>query len=178
MENNITVNMENLSEEERKQLMNLIAKSNGCKRRDWKPECNEKYYIISDSMMVFCTSWDNHNVDHKRYEIGDCFKTKEEAEFALEKVRVETELRRFAEENNECEIDWTDEDQEKWCMYYSYMDGDVYFTDAYCHKRNDIYFSSKKIGAQAVNYIGKERLKKYYFEIENLVSLRRTNNND
>ena len=95
-----------------------------------------------------------------------CFKTEEEAEFALEKAKVETELRRFAEENNEYEIDWTDEDQEKWCMYYSYMDGDVYFTDAYCHKRNDIYFSSKKIGAQAVDSIGKERLKKYYFEVE------------
>ena len=30
----------------------------------------------------------------------------------------------------------------------------------------DIYFSSKKIGAQAVHSIGKERLKKYYFEVE------------
>lgn len=33
MENNITVNMENLSEEEREQLMKIIKKSNGCKRK-------------------------------------------------------------------------------------------------------------------------------------------------
>lgn len=165
MENNITVNMENLSEEEREQLMKIIKKSNGCKRKVWKPECNKNYWIIN-GFRVVNSSWDNDNVDYRRYEIGNCFKTEKEAKFALEKLKVEAELRRFAEENNECEIDWTDEDQEKWCMYYSYMDGDVYFTDAYCHKRNDIYFSSKKIGAQAVDSIGKERLKKYYFEVE------------
>ena len=33
MENMITVNMENLSEEEREQLMKLIEKSNGSKRK-------------------------------------------------------------------------------------------------------------------------------------------------
>lgn len=165
MENNITVNMENLSEEEREQLMKLIQKSNGCKRKVWKPECDKNYWIINGSMVVN-SSWDNDNVDYRRYKIGNCFKTEKEAKFALEKLKVEAELRRFAEENNECEIDWTDEDQEKWCMHYSYGDGDVYFTNAYCHKRNDIYFSSKKIGAQAVNSIGKERLKKYYFGVE------------
>lgn len=165
MENNITVNMENLSEEEREQLMKIIKKSNGCKRKVWKPECDKNYWIIN-GFRVVNSSWDNDNVDYRRYEIGNCFKTEKEAKFALEKLKVEAELRRFAEENNECEIDWTDEDQEKWCMHYSYGDGDVYFTNAYCHKRNDIYFSSKKIGAQAVNSIGKERLKKYYFEVE------------
>lgn len=166
MENNITVNMKNLSEEEREQLMKLIEKSNVAKRNVWKPEYNEFYFYISKYGAVGNSIWENDHVDNGCYGIGNCFKTEEEAEFALEKVKVETELRRFAEENNEHEIDWTDENQEKWCMYYSYMDGDVYFTDAYCHKRNDIYFSSKKIGAQAVDSIGKERLKKYYFEVE------------
>lgn len=166
MENNITVNMENLSEEERKQLMKLIQKSNGSKWKVCKPKNNEKYFFISGCGVINSFRWINDSTDNGCYGIGNCFKTEEEAEFALEKAKVETELRRFAEENNEYEIDWTDEDQEKWCMYYSYMDGDVYFTNAYCHKRNDIYFSSKKIGAQAVDSIGKERLKKYYFEVE------------
>lgn len=123
MENNISVNLENLSEKEREQLMKLIKKSNKPKSKILKPEYNEIYFFIS--------------------EYGD----------------VRNSI-------NEYEIDWADKNQEKWCMYYSYMDGDVYFTDAYCHKRNDIYFSSKKIGAQAVNSIRKERLKKYYFEVE------------
>lgn len=165
MENNISVNLENLSEKEREQLMKLIKKSNKPKSKILKPEYNEIYFYISEYGAVRNSIWENDHIDNGCYGIGNCFKTEEEAEFALEKAKVETELRRFAEENNEYEIDWTDEDQEKWCMYYSYMDGDVYFTDAYCHKRNDIYFSSKKIGAQAVDSIGKERLKKYYFEV-------------
>lgn len=166
MENNITVNMENLSEEEREQLMKIIKKSNGSKRNIWKPEYDEWYFYVSGYGIVGSNVWINDYIDNGYYEIGNCFKTEEEAKFALEKLKVETELRRFVEENNEYETDWEDDDQEKWCMHYSYGDGDVYFTNAYWHKRDDIYFSSKKIGAQAVNSIGKERLKKYYFEVE------------
>lgn len=166
MENNISVNLENLSEEEREQLMKLIQKSNGCKRRAWKPENNETYFYISGCGVISSYKWINDTTDNGYYEIGNCFKTKEKAEFALEKVKVETELRRFAEENNEYEIDWTDEDQEKWAMCYSYYYGNVYFIDACSYKRNDIYFTSKEIGEQAVNFIGEERLKKYYFGVE------------
>ena len=118
MKNNITVNMENLSEEEREQLMKIIKKSNGCKRKVWKPECNKKYWIIN-GFRVVDSSWNNDNVDYGRYEIGNCFKTEKEAKFALEKLKVEAELRRFAEENNECEIDWTDKKHEKWFIFYN-----------------------------------------------------------
>lgn len=166
MENNITVNIENLSEKEREQLMKIIKKSNGSKGKIWKPDYRRKYFYVNECGGIMNSKWYDDSIDADRYEIGNCFQTKEEAEFALEKAKVEAELRRFAEENNEYEIDWEDDDQEKWCMHYSYGDGDVYFTNAYWHKRNDIYFSSKKIGVQAVNSIGKERLKKYYFEVE------------
>ena len=154
MENNITVNMENLSEEEREQLMKLIQKSNGFKSKMWKPNYGRKYFYINDCGAIINSKWYDDVIDTYRYEIGNCFKTKEETEFALEKVKVETELRRFAEENNEHEIDWTDEDQEKWCMCYSYYYGNIYFIDAGSYKRNDI------------KHIGEERLKKYYFEVE------------
>ena len=48
MENNITVNMENLSEEERKQLMKLIQKSNGSKWKVCKPKNNESIFSYLD----------------------------------------------------------------------------------------------------------------------------------
>lgn len=165
MENNITVNMENLSEEEREQLMKIIKKSNGCKRKVWKPECNKNYWIINGSRVVN-SSWDNDNVDYRRYEIGNCFKTEKEAKFALEKLKVEAELRRFAEENNECEIDWTDRKQNKWLICYNYdsKNIDTGYDDTL--RTHYIYFSSKEIAKQAIKHIGEERLKKYYFRIE------------
>lgn len=165
MENNITVNMENLSEEEREQLMKIIKKSNGCKRKVWKPECNKNYWIIN-GFRVVNSSWDNDNVDYRRYEIGNCFKTEKEAKFALEKLKVEAELRRFAEENNECEIDWTDRKQNKWLICYNYdsKNIDTGYDDTL--RTHYIYFSSKEIAKQAIDYIGEERLKKYYLGIE------------
>lgn len=165
MENNITVNMENLSEEEREQLMKIIKMSNGCKRKVWKPECNKNYWVIN-GFSVVNSSWDNDNVDYRRYEIGNCFKTEKDAEFALEKLKVEAELRRFAEENNECEIDWIDMEQNKWLICYNYDSKNIDTGYDNTLRTHYIYFSSKKIAKQAVEYVGEERLKKYYLGIE------------
>lgn len=166
MENNITVNMENLSKEEREQLMRLIHKSNGFNSKVWKPKCSEEYFRIAGYGEINNFSWINDVTDDTCYGIGNCFKTREDAEFALEKLKVEAELRRFAEENNECEIDWKDEDQVKWCLTYSYSDKDMFIQNARCYKMSTIYFSSAHIAAQAAGDIGEERLKKYYFEVE------------
>ena len=166
MENNITVNMENLSEKEREQLMKLIQKSNGSKGKMWKPEDNEKYFYVSGRGVINICRWINDTTDNGCYEIGNCFKTKEEADFALEKLKVEAELRRFAEENNEYKIDWKNRNQNKWFIYYNYVMkniGVVYDTVLRTHC---IYFSSKEIAEQAIDYIGEERLKKYYLGIE------------
>lgn len=167
MENNITVNMENLSEEEREQLMKLIQKSNKTKRKIWEPEYDEWYFSISGCGEVESFNWLNDSTDDSSYGIGNCFKTREDAEFALEKLKVEAELRRFAEENNECGIDWKNKNQEKWYIFYNYNDNkSIWFGSVCNHKMNIIYFSSKEIAKQAVEYIGEERLKKYYFEVE------------
>ena len=166
MENNISVNLENLSEEEREQLMKIIKKSNGSKRNIWKPEYDEWYFYVSGYGIVGSNVWINAYIDNGYYEIGNCFKTEEEADFALEKLKVEAELRRFAEENNEYEIDWKDDDQEKWFMYYNCDMKKIDIIYNTVLKTHCIYFSSKKIAKQAIDYIGEERLKKYYLGIE------------
>lgn len=166
MENNITVNMKNLSEEERETLMKLIQKSNGSKGKVWKPEDNEKYFYVSGRGVINICRWINDTTDNGCYEIGNCFKTKEEAEFALEKAKVEAELRRFAEENNEYEIDWEDDDQKKWFIYINCDTKKIDIIYNTVLKTHCIHFSSKEITKQAIDYIGEERLKKYYFGIE------------
>lgn len=166
MENNITVNMENLSEEEREQLMKIIKKSNGSKGKVCKPDYRRKYFYVNECGGIMNSKWYDDVIDTDRYEIGNCFKTKEEAEFALEKVKVETELRRFAEENNEHEIDWKNKKQEKWFIFYNCKEeiiNPIYLYDFYiCN----ICFTSEEIARQAIKSIGEERLKKYYFRIE------------
>ncbi len=162
--NNITLNMDNLSTDERNTLLKLIEKANKPKGKVWKPESNEIYYALA-SFGNICKSKNNSKKDDKCYEIGNCFKTEEEAKFALEKQKVITELKRFALENNECELDWNNYNQKKYGIKY-----DCYHKCIITHKYNcsikgfDIYFSSEDIAKQAIETIGEDRLKKYYFE--------------
>lgn len=56
--------------------------------------------------------------------------------------------------------------KKKWLIWYNYDSKNIdtgYYNTLRTHY---IYFSSKEIAKQAIKHIGKERLKKYYFRIE------------
>ena len=168
MENqNITVNMENLSNEERTTLLSLIEKASKPKNKVWKPEENETYYYSYSYGNIDEDTWDSANEDRNRYALGNCFKTKEEAEFALERQKVITELKRFALEHNDKEIDWSNRCQNKHFLYFNHdknrtcISACTYFQYAQC-----IYYTSIEIARAAIQEIGEERIKKYYFEVK------------
>ena len=168
MENqNITVNMENLSNEERTTLLSLIEKASKPKNKVWKPEENETYYYICSYCNIEKDTYYDinikNNIHKNRYAIGNCFKTKEEAEFALERQKVIMELKRFALEHNEKEIDWSD-GKPKWLIYSNRNHVGVKYVNLL--KENNIYFTSEKITQAAIKEIGEERIKKYYFEVK------------
>ena len=98
--------------------------------------------------------------------MGNCFKTKEEAEFAVEKIRVYQELKQFADENNG-PINWKKSDFHKVCICYNHTAGRIEFS---CHQYTDVlgtfYFSSKELAQQAIKKIGEDRIKKYLFGVE------------
>lgn len=163
--NNITVNMENLSQEERSTLLSLIEKAKQ-KNKVWKPEENETYYYSYSYGNIDEDTWDSSNEDRNRYALGNCFKTKEEAEFALERQKVIMELKRFALEHNEKEIDWSNIEQRKCFLSYQH-DKNIIFIDFYYSVQiYNIYFTSEEIAQAAIKEIGEERLKKYYFEVK------------
>lgn len=166
MENqNITVNMENLSNEERSTLLSLIEKAKQ-KNKVWKPEENETYYYSYSYGNIDEDTWDSANEDRNRYVLGNCFKTKEEAEFALERQKVIMELKRFALEHNEEDIDRHDSNQIKYFLSYRH-DKNIIFIDYYYFIQIcDIYFTSEEIAKAAIKEIGEERIKKYYFEVK------------
>lgn len=166
MSENITIDLEGLSKEEREQLLGLVEKAKRPKKI-WKPECGEWYWFIGTDGQINNCEWANDRVDRGIYSMGDCFRTKEEATFAREKHKVKTELQRFADKHN-------DSDQEKWdeanLHYYIVYDvskDDLTLIPAVLVRRtNEVYFSSKEIAEDAVNKIGEKRIKKYLFNIE------------
>lgn len=162
---NITVNMDNLSTDERNTLLKLIEKANKPKNRVWKPDWGERYYMISDNGTIVNLLCTRDNTDKRTFIIGNCFKTIEEAEFALEKQKVITELKRFALENNGCKLDWNDDTTSKCYLCYNHRESKIDVSFNSFLQAAVIYFSSEDIAKQAIKTIGKDRLKKYYFEV-------------
>ena len=138
------------------------------KKKWWEPELDEKYYIISGDGSIDYNNYDGDGADRRIMNIGNCFQTEEQAEFMAEKLKVIHELEKFAYENNEEEIDWNDTNQEKLYLTMNYTDKciDIFYTYGWIYSPSNIYFTSKKIAKEAIETIGAERIKKYYFGVE------------
>lgn len=160
----LNVNMENLTEEERNQLLALVKKSME-EKKVWKPKDDEIYYYITAIGDIKRKEYYSPSFyDNLCYEIGNCYRTEEEAVVALEKQIITTKLKRFAQEHND-KIDWKNK-RWKYCIAYDYTTAKVIYMSAMTSKRNDIYFTSAEIAQQAIDTIGADLLKKYYFEVE------------
>lgn len=77
MKNNIVVNMENFTEEEKNQLLKLVEKSNEQQsKKRWRAAYNKVYYFINYGNKIDSLKETNNNVDKALYELGNYFKTK------------------------------------------------------------------------------------------------------
>lgn len=54
----------------------------------WKPEADQKYYFSDNDGSVGYNRWDGDHIDRNRFEIGNCFETKEEAERVSEYLKA------------------------------------------------------------------------------------------
>lgn len=129
----------------------------------WVPERGESYYVIGNNGSVRCVTWDNDVIDKGALSIGNVFRSKADAEFALERLKVLAELRRLAKG---FVPDWGEKQQAKWTMTYSEANGiDIdYFWET--NIGAPVYFQSREGAQAAIEAVGMERLKKYYFMVE------------
>ena len=135
-------------------------------RKRWKPELNEVYYFVGDSGFVSSCSWDNDERDNWRYLNGNVFETEQEAEEHKKKLEIQARFRNFVEEKNE-KIDWNDDRQKKFFLYYTYYDKmllDCY--ECMYKSQGTIYASSEQILRDAIAEIGENSIKKYVLEVE------------
>lgn len=54
----------------------------------WKPEMNQVYRYINTDSSVSGSTWTDDYFDNGRFEIGNCFETKEEAEKVVEYLKA------------------------------------------------------------------------------------------
>lgn len=134
----------------------------------WKPKEKELYFYYDSEGLIYESISSGGSIDKNRLEFGNCFKTRKKAEHMVEKLKVINELKNFALENNEEEIDWNNLSQRKYVIIYDPEDQNV---DVYCYWRTqyipfNIHFTSEEIAQKAIETIGVDRIKKYYFDVE------------
>lgn len=138
------------------------------KNKVWKPNKNEKYCYIGGCGDIYHAVNVNSTTDDCIFSIGNCFKTEEDAKHMVEKLKVIKELQDFAIENRDEEISWDEDSRYKFSIYFDYkwkMISVSWATVAHDSPFN-IYFASEKAIHDAIDSIGEDRIKKYYFDVK------------
>ena len=138
------------------------------KSKVWKPKEKELYFYYDSEGLIYESVYSGGSIDKNRLEFGNCFKTRKKAEHMVEKLKVINELKKFAAENNEEEIDWKNLKQVKWAIAYSRMYKNLELNDwrNTQFSSSNIYFTSREIAQKAIETISEDRIKKYYFDVE------------
>lgn len=131
--------------------------------KKWKPQYGEKYYTISTRGTI---DFDNfvaeNNTDAVRLLLGNVFETEEEAEHMLEKIKIITKLRELSN------VITQKYNGELYSITYNKFTKQL-FVDVhanYIELPFNVYFASEKLARKAIETIGKDNLKKYYFDVE------------
>ena len=128
------------------------------KEQEHKPRYKEKYWFISLSNGVLSCLWFDDLIDKTRYELDNVFRTEEEAKFKVEQIKVEAELRKFARPFVV--------NKGNFMLRYDHYRDEILIEDFGFIQFSNIYFSSKEIAQKAIATVGEERIKKYYFGVE------------
>ena len=147
-------------QEELKALKERIAElEEQAKEEQEFPQEDDKYWCLGSSGEVMNTIYVGFDYEIDRLEFGNIFQTKEQAEFAVEKLRVEAELRKYSRPFKEDEYN-----------YYIFLDTDSDRIDVenryYFPTQGTIYFESAEKVQQAIEAVGADRIKKYIFGVE------------
>lgn len=123
------------------------------------PEYGDIYWCIDAEGIVYVNTFEGIQADRNILEIGNVFKTAEEAEFAVEKLKVEADLRKFSRPFESGETSYY--------LFFNIENDslDTHFT-SYCPPQGSIYFESEEKVQQAIKSAGEERIKKYLFGLE------------
>lgn len=123
------------------------------------PKYKDFYWGVNAKGKVFCDTWEGFKFEKDMLSIGNVYQTENEAVLAVEKLKVEAELRKFSRPFECGEIN-----------QYIFLDTDSDRIDVenryYFPTQGTIYFESAEKVQQALKSVGRERIKKYIFGVE------------
>ena len=123
------------------------------------PKYKDFYWGVNAKGKVFCDTWEGFKFEKDMLSIGNVYQTENEAVLAVEKLKVEAELRKFSRPFKEDEYNY-------FIQIHPSRNNIVTESDDYYPTQGTIYFESTTIANEAIDTVGKERIKKYIFGVE------------
>ena len=127
----------------------------------WTPKMGDRYYALCGDGEIACFIYNQEEYDSRFLTIGNCFKTLAEAEFMEERLKIITELHKWSESRDR----YWGEDTSHYYLVYDYLADKIKITQTTIINMGVIYFGSEEYAKNAIQEIGEEKLKKYYFGI-------------
>ena len=122
---------------------------------DFNTNDRDSYYYI-DEAGYLRPDWFDEGYFEIRRDLGNAFLTEEEAEFELERRKIEAIMRKYSRpfKNN----------GDNYCLhFYNCISISAGYNTAYNY--GVPYFETKEIAQKVIDEIGKERLEKYWFGV-------------
>lgn len=125
----------------------------------------DRYFFLTASGIIQGAFWHDDISDHNRLSIGNISLTEEAAEFARERLEVIAELKRYAKEFSYEE--WRSANTQKYYLCYNWTNDEVNTDYNYFSSYgNQLLFESGEKAQEAIDAVGEERIKKYYFGVK------------
>lgn len=125
-------------------------------------EGNIYYYIDDISCCAEGSIEENTPIDNDRFETGNYFKTKEEAEQYIKNLKTKMKLKRLAKRLNKgVEFDWEDVTQRKYYIKCYLSERELQCDWVVTHQSARIYCLDKDFLNIAIQEIGKQALIDY-----------------
>ena len=133
----------------------------------------QRYFVIDDTFELGSYCYTDDLWDKKYLNYGNIFPYTEENEeevrkevnLIAERKKLQSEMEMFARQNNNCEIDWNDGSQPKWCLWLNSneLQADYIYN---CRELNTTYFTSAEVAEKALEKFG-DRIRELYINAEN-----------
>lgn len=127
----------------------------------WDLKEGDTYYSIYGNGNVSSEKkWFDDDYENNYRGIGNTFLTREEAEFEVERRKIETEMLRLGGRRK------FNRGKDNYFIMYTRIEGLDYVNYHSMHEQGVIYFDSELDAINAVKTIGKDKIKKYIFGVE------------
>lgn len=129
---------------------------------DLETKDRKEYYRIEASGFIEDSCF---NAIYDKYvrEAGNAFLTREEAEFEVERRKIEAILRKYSRPFKNCNP--VDPDDANYCIEHNINNNALKIGSYRSVNLGVLYFESEEIAWKVINEIGEDRLKKYWFGV-------------